>query len=171
MAKVHIQVWLKIVPVKWYAVLPRHLLHFSKSIGHLPNAEECLQMFREPPGQTQPLHNAFQDSTEVLQRAGSEEKYCIQLKLNQWNRIYLFELKFFSFRCYQLSMRAHYTLRGLVPLQIQREKSRLLICQCCFLLYAWYSFEIYDPIPNQTQSCWIYEVWQKHSLSGISASY
>lgn len=118
------------------SVLPRHLLHFSKSIGHLPNAEKLLQMFREPPGQMQPLHSAFQYLTEILQRAESAEKYCILLKLSQRNRIYLYELKSFSFRYYQLSMRAHYTLRDLVQLQIQREKSCFLNCQCCFLLYA-----------------------------------
>lgn len=56
------------------SVLPHHLLHFSKSIGHLPNPEKFLQMFREPPGQTQPLHSAFQYLTEILHRAESAEK-------------------------------------------------------------------------------------------------
>lgn len=36
---------------------------------------------------------------------------------------------------------------------------------------AWYSFEISASVASQTQTFWIYKIWQKHCLSGISASY
>lgn len=47
-------------------------------------------------------------------RAAYEEKSYIQLKLSQENRDYLFGS--LSFRCYQLSMMAHFPLRELVSL-------------------------------------------------------
>lgn len=145
-----------------------YLVHFCKNLGNLPNVE-CLQMFRSPLGCSTATTLEYALAFYVSSKSSMWRKILYPLKLSQENRNYLFES--LSFRCYQLSMMAHFTLRELMSLKSQRERNHCLTCQHRFKLYAWYSCEISGSVASQTQPFWIYEIWQKHSLSGISANY
>lgn len=74
-------------------------------------------------------------TTGVLQRAGCEEKY-IQLKLSQESRIYLFELKALTFRCYQLNTQHDGTLHTEKPCVIIDSKGKESLTDLSALLHA-----------------------------------
>lgn len=130
-ASIHVWTQYKIVSVKWYEVFIWFIFAKIQVIYQMQSACRCSGHLWD--AALQPLWNMLQHFT-VLQRAACEEKYYIQLKLSQENRNYLFES--LSFRCYQLSMMAHFTLRELMSLKSQRERNHCLTCQHHFKLYA-----------------------------------